>query len=106
MYNNVDVVRRILGWFGQPSPPSETPPANMQQNRPLYLGRAVQPWLRFEGGDPLRAAVLGVPALESFADVAGLLGLSERRLTWLCYQPDDPGVDHYHRFTVPKRNGE
>jgi len=47
-----------------------------------------------------------VPALESFADVARLLGLDERRLVWLCFQPDEPGVDHYHRFSIPKRNGQ
>jgi retron-type reverse transcriptase len=72
----------------------------------LYLGPSVQRWLRFDGGDPLRGAVLGVPALESFSDIAGMLGISERRLVWLCYQPVDPGVDHYHRFAIEKRNGE
>jgi RNA-directed DNA polymerase len=108
----VGVVRRVLGWLGRPDPPLEAElqrsPVGDDRNRsrPVYLGRSVQPWLRFEGGDPLQAAVFGVPALETFADIAGLLGLDERRLVWLCYQPDDPGVDHYHRFTVPKRNGE
>ncbi|HYI16433.1 MAG TPA: reverse transcriptase family protein [Thermomicrobiales bacterium] len=100
------VVRSFLHWLGWPDPPREVTTAGQVRRDTLYLGRTVQPWLRFEGGDPLRAAVFGVPALESFADVVGLLGLDERRLVWLCYQPDEPGVDHYHRFTIPKRNGQ
>jgi RNA-directed DNA polymerase len=108
---NVGVLQRLLGWLVRPDPPldEQRSPAYLpakDDDRQLYLGRAVQPWLRFEGGDPLQAAVFGVPALETFAEIAVLLGLDERRLVWLCYQPDDPGVDHYHRFTVPKRNGE
>ncbi|HEX5164060.1 MAG TPA: reverse transcriptase family protein [Thermomicrobiales bacterium] len=110
MDSGVGLVRRVLGWLGQPDPPleDESQPLTVRDKsvRSLYLGRSVQAWLRFEGGDPLRAAVLGVPALESFADVAALLGIDERRLVWLCYQPDDHGVDHYHRFVIPKRNGE
>ncbi len=106
MASGVGIVRRIFGWLGQPSPSGQIPPDTRQESSPLYLGRSVQSWLRFTGGDPLRAAVFGVPALESFADIARLLSLDERRLVWLCYQPDDPGVDHYHRFTIPKRTGE
>jgi retron-type reverse transcriptase len=110
MDSGVGFVRRVLGWLGQPRSPleraSQPPAARSDAGRTLYLGRSVQPSLRFEGGDPLRAAVLGVPALGSFADIASLVGIAERRLVWLCYQPDDPGVDHYHRFTIPKRNGD
>jgi retron-type reverse transcriptase len=108
MDSGVGFVRRVLGWLGQPRSRIEgaPPPARGDGAQPLYLGRAVQGWLRFDGGDPLRAAVLGVPALGSFADIATFVGLAERRLIWLCYQPDDPDVDHYHRFTIPKRNGE
>lgn len=100
------VVRRILGWLRQSNSPRDTSTTARDRSKPLFLGRAVQPWLRFGPGDPLRAAVFGVPALESFADVARLLGLDERRLVWLCFQPDEPGVDHYHRFSIPKRNGQ
>jgi retron-type reverse transcriptase len=100
------VVRRVLGWLGRPNPPGNDAPSQPATDRnALYLGPSVQRWLRFDGGDPLQAAVLGIPALESFSDVAAMLGISERRLVWLCYQPLEPGVDHYHRFAIAKRNG-
>ena len=108
----MDVVRRVLGWLGlSESSGSDTASAGSRRagrdrSRPLYLGRSVQPWLRFDGGDPLRTAVYGVPPLDSFADVAKLLGIEERRLVWLCYQSDKPGVDHYYRFAIDKRNGD
>jgi len=102
-------MRRVLHWINPSGhsgahEPDHSPAA--RNPSPLYLGPSVQRTLHFEGGDPLRAAVLGVPALDSFADIASLLGLEERRLVWLCYQPLHPGVDHYHRFQIPKRSGE
>lgn len=46
-----------------------------------------------------------LPALPDVAALAGALGLSIPRLRWLAYHREVDTRTHYHRWTVPKRDG-
>lgn len=70
-----------------------------------YLGRGVSAGLRFEGGEPAKVAELGLPALASASDIAQAIGITEPELAWLAYHRAASTVDHYSRFTIPKKKG-
>lgn len=70
-----------------------------------HLGRGVSGGLRYEGGDPARVASLGLPALATAADLAAAIGIRTEELAWLTYHRGAATLDHYHRFTIPKRGG-
>lgn len=70
-----------------------------------FLGRGVSAGLRYEGGDALKVADTGLPALETASDVARAVGITEPELAWLAYHRAAAGTDHYSRFTIPKKKG-
>lgn len=70
-----------------------------------FLGRSVSGGLIYTGGDPAGVEKLGLPALESATDLASAIGISEADLAWLTYHRAAARVDHYVRFTIPKRGG-
>src|SRR5437588_643706 len=57
------------------------------------------------GGGPDRVAALGLPPLATAGDIAAAIGIDEGALAWLTYHRGAATVDHYHRFTIPKRSG-
>lgn len=73
--------------------------------KPPFLGQGVSGGLKYEGGDPAKVAALGLPKLETATDIAQAIGLDEATLAWLVYHRGSATIDHYHRFTIPKRNG-
>ena len=76
-----------------------------ERERPPFLGHGVSAGLRYEGGDPGRVAALGLPALLTGRDVAAAIGIDDGALAWLTYHRGAATIDHYHRFTIPKRSG-
>lgn len=92
----MELLRRL---FSRPGDRRAATPAR------LYLGPDVSGGLVFTGGDAWRGAVLGLPALATFAEVAALLQVDEPTLQWLAFQPNVSEIDHYHRFELEKRNG-
>jgi RNA-directed DNA polymerase len=70
-----------------------------------FLGRGVSGGLRYEGGDPDRLTTRNLPLLQTAADLSGAIGLEPGELAWLTYHRGASAVDHYHRFTIPKRSG-
>ena len=70
-----------------------------------FLGRGVSAGLRYTGGEAEKLASLGLPALSTASDVAAALGIGERDLAILTYHRGAATVEHYHRFTIPKRRG-
>ena len=74
-------------------------------DEPQFLGYGVSQGLRFEGGDDEQRARLGLPILQKPADIAALIGIETRELTWLCYHRGASSIDHYHRFQIPKKRG-
>jgi RNA-directed DNA polymerase len=76
-----------------------------RRQNPPFLGRGVSAGLRYEGGNPVRVESLGLPPLENAAEVAAAIGIAPEELAWLTYHQGAAAVDHYHRFTIPKRTG-
>jgi retron-type reverse transcriptase len=46
-----------------------------------------------------------LPTLASATDIARAIGITEQELGRLAYHRQSATVDHYHRFTIPKRRG-
>ena len=62
---------------------------------------------RYDLDEPeARAAENELPALDSPSDLAKALGIDLQELRWLSYHRDVAKSIHYHRFTIPKRNGK
>lgn len=70
-----------------------------------YLGRGVSGGLIYAGGDPRAIEAQGLPRLDAASDLAAAIGITEEELAWLTYHRAATVVDHYHRFTIPKRTG-
>ena len=71
-----------------------------------FLGRGVSKRLNFaEPSDAVKLGEIELPILNSPADLAGLLEITIPQLAWLCYHREAAPIDHYSRFTIPKRNG-
>lgn len=76
-----------------------------RREAPTFLGRGVSNRLHYTGGDEEMLRQLGLPQLTSFSDIASALSLEPQHLQWLVYERGDSQVDHYIRFTIPKRSG-
>ena len=72
---------------------------------PTFLGLGVSNRLHYNGGNSEMLEQLGLPQLNSFSDIASALSLEPQHLQWLVYERGDSQVDHYIRFTIPKRSG-
>src|SRR5690606_16927900 len=72
---------------------------------PMFVGHGVSAGLRFDVADPDRLAAGKLPILLSAADLASALEITEGQLNWLTYHRGTSRVDHYARFTIPKRSG-
>lgn len=72
---------------------------------PPFLGHGVSSGLSFEGGDAGKLAALGLPVFNTAADVAAAMDIPAAQLSWLCYHRGAAFIDHYHRFTIPKKRG-
>jgi len=72
---------------------------------PPFLGRGVSDRLTFAGDDQERLDAHNLPSLETAADVAEGLGVTDEQLQWLTYFRRVSTVDHYIRYAIPKRSG-
>ena len=71
-----------------------------------FLGRGVSKRLNFaEPSDAAKLSKHGLPILNNPAELAGLLEITIPQLAWLCYHREAAPINHYSRFTIPKRNG-
>jgi len=70
-----------------------------------FLGVGVSSGLVYEGGNPAKVAAAGLPALSTASDLAAAIGITEQDLAWLTYHRLAARLDHYHRFTIPKKRG-
>lgn len=76
-----------------------------RHEKPPFLGHGVSAGLRYDGGDVARLETNGLPKLETATDLAKAIGIDEGSLAWLSYHRGVATIDHYHRFTIPKRSG-
>jgi retron-type reverse transcriptase len=71
----------------------------------LFLGRGVSSRLGDRTSDAAKLASLGLPLLNTPAEVAAALHLSIPQLRWLAFHTEVATRLHYIQFTVPKRSG-
>lgn len=114
----MNVWRWLWQWLtGQSLPDSEpqSEGGNRLRSQPIgrvghahditFLGRGVSQGLADRRSDVKKLRRLGLPVLSSPADLARALGVSLPRLRWLTYHSEAALVDHYVRFTIPKKGG-
>jgi RNA-directed DNA polymerase len=70
-----------------------------------FLGRSVSDKIRFHGTDTEKVTQAGLPVLETFRELAEFLEITESMLFWLSYDDRFSTINHYSRFSVPKRSG-
>jgi RNA-directed DNA polymerase len=70
-----------------------------------FVGRGVSSRLHLRTSDVTKLGQLGLPILNSPAEVAAALGLTIPRLRWLAFHTEVATRTHYVRFTVPKKAG-
>lgn len=70
-----------------------------------FLGEGISAGLRYEGGNLQQLADLGLPLLTTASDLAAAIGITTQGLGWLTFHRGAAAVDHYSRFTIPKRSG-
>ncbi len=70
-----------------------------------FLGRGVSDGLRYTGEDTAKLRANGMPVLITAGDVASAIGIPTRELAFLTYHRGAAMLDHYHRFTIPKKRG-
>lgn len=71
----------------------------------VFVGRGVSSRLHLRSSDAAKLGQLGLPVLNTPADVAAALGLTIPRLRWLAFHTEVATCTHYVRFTVPKKSG-
>jgi hypothetical protein len=70
-----------------------------------YLGHGVSGGLKYQDADPARLEALGLPILNTAEELAAAIGIPVGRLAWLTYHRGASALDHYARFTLPKKSG-
>jgi len=70
-----------------------------------FLGHGVSSGLVYSGEDAVKLSGQNLPLLNTAADVARAIGIATRDLAFLTYHRGAAMIDHYHRFTIPKKRG-
>lgn len=71
----------------------------------LFIGKGYSQLLQEKSCDEGKLCSLGLPVIKTDRELAELLELEYKQLRFLAYHRDVVSVDHYHRFSVPKRKG-
>lgn len=76
-----------------------------KQDNIVFIGKGYSGGLCHKQTDSGKLAVHGLPLIEDDKQLAVFLGLEYKDLRFLAYHRDVVTVDHYHRYTVPKKSG-
>ena len=79
--------------------------AAWRQSTLPFLGNGVSQGLQYAGGETGKLTANGLPILATANDLAAAIGISTRDLAFLTYHRGVAMLDHYHRFTIPKKRG-
>lgn len=71
----------------------------------FFLGRGVSHGLAERQSDAAALQKLGLPLLNTPAELAAAIGISVPRLRWLAFHSEAATRVHYVTFTVPKKSG-
>jgi len=76
-----------------------------QQQNISYLGEGLHAPLAQKALDPARLAAYSLPLIGNAAELAAAMGITLQELRFLCYQREVSTINHYQRFTIPKKSG-
>jgi retron-type reverse transcriptase len=79
--------------------------AARKANDIIFVGKGVSGLMNDRQSDAEKLTAAGLPVLHSPSDLATALGLTIRRLRWLCYHTEAATRIHYVQFEVPKKSG-
>lgn len=71
----------------------------------LYIGKGYSSMLQDRESDDERLTSLRLPLINTDRELAEFLGMELLKLRFLVYHRDVVLVDHYHRYTIPKKKG-
>jgi len=70
-----------------------------------YVGERYSSFLFNFNSNEERILSLGLPNLQNIIQLKNLLGISIPEIRFIAYHEKLSSVDHYHRYSIPKRNG-
>jgi hypothetical protein len=71
----------------------------------VFIGKGYSGLLNHKEVDEEKLLSQGLPIIKTDRDLAELLGIEYKQLRFLVYHRDVVYVDHYNRYTVPKKKG-
>lgn len=71
----------------------------------VYIGQGCSSVLNQRETIEEKLLAQGLPIIKSDKDLAQLLGIEYKQLRFLAYHRDVVSIDHYNRYTVPKKKG-
>lgn len=71
----------------------------------VFIGKGYSGGLSDKETNIDRLNSLNLPVVSTDKELADLLGINYNDLRFLCYHRDVVNCDHYHHYTIPKRNG-
>lgn len=79
--------------------------AEYKSNKIIFIGRGYSSMLQDTEGCMEKLKENDLPIIKDDKELAEFLGIEYKQLRFLVYHRDVLKVDHYHRFTVPKKKG-
>ncbi len=71
----------------------------------VFIGRGYSGLLSDKESDNEKLVSLGLPIIKDDKELADILDIEYKKLRFLAYHRDVVIVDHYHRYSIPKRSG-
>jgi hypothetical protein len=71
----------------------------------VHAGVGVSAGLHQHSGDPAKLAELGLPLVQTPAELAAAMQLSLPKLRWLTFHRRGATLVHYHRYEISKKTG-
>lgn len=79
--------------------------AKEKADKIVFIGKGYSSLLYDKENNNEKLLLQGLPIIEDDKALAEFLGIEYKKLRFLVYHRDVVSVDHYHRYTIPKKKG-
>ncbi|WP_315080502.1 reverse transcriptase family protein [uncultured Clostridium sp.] len=76
-----------------------------KENKIVFIGKGYSSLLKDREIDKEKLLVQDLPIINDDKELASFLGIEYKKLRFLVYHRDVVSVDHYYRYTIPKKRG-
>ncbi|WP_196893987.1 retron St85 family RNA-directed DNA polymerase [Aureivirga marina] len=80
--------------------------AEKQEKMPSYLGDEISAGLKYEGTNEERLTSTSLPVISDLKELEVKSNITAKHWQWLAFYKKVSNIDHYNRFTIPKKNGD